>query len=277
MTWSPDSTGNGSRTIAITGSASGIGAAVGARLGSYGHRVVGVDLRDAEIIADLSTPDGRAAAVRGVTDACDSVLDGLVTCAGLGGLPNRPGSLVAEVNYFATVELLEGLRSVLVAGSTPSAVAIASNSSTIQPGIPVDVVDACLAGDRDRARACADGAGSVKTYPASKVAVSRWVRRCATTEAWIGAGIRLNAVSPGMIETALVQEQRRDPEMAPLLEMFPIPAGRPGAPEEIAALVEFLLGSESSFFCGSIVVCDGGSEALLRPDDWPTPWDLPLG
>ena len=264
------------RTIAVTGAASGIGAAVAARLTSHGYRVIGVDLRDSEITADLSTPDGRAAAVRGVTDACDSALDGLVTCAGLGGLPDRPGSLVAEVNYFGTVELLEGLRPVLGAGSAPSAIAIGSNSATIQPGVPLDVVDACLAGDRNLARHRSDDAGSVTTYPATKVAVSRWVRRRAVTEQWIGAGIRLNAVAPGMIETALVKEQRRDPEMAPLLEMFPIPAGRPGRPEEIAALVEFLLGSDSTFFCGSIVVADGGSEALLRPDDWPAPWDLDL-
>ena len=47
--------------FAITGSGSGIGAATRARLEKAGHAVVGIDLHHAEIIADLSTPDGRSA------------------------------------------------------------------------------------------------------------------------------------------------------------------------------------------------------------------------
>ena len=57
---------------------------------------------------------------------------------------------------------------------------------------------------------------------------------------------------------------RANPETGPLLEMLPIPAGRPGRPEEIAALVELLLGPDGGFFCGSVLFCDGGSDALLR-------------
>lgn len=261
-------------TIAVTGSASGIGAATAARLVGAGHRVITVDLRDADIEADLSRADERARVAAAITDACGGVLDGLVTCAGIGGLPDRPGSLVVDVNYFGTVDLLAGLRPALAVGSSPSAVAIASNSTTIQPGIPFDVVDACLAGDRDAAAAAADAAGSVATYPATKTAICRWVRRQATGADWAGAGIRLNAVSPGMIETALVAEQRADTEMGPMLDLLPIPLGRGGRPEEIAALVEFLLGPDAGFFCGSVVLADGGTEALLRPDDWPAPWSL---
>jgi len=51
------------RTIAVSGAASGIGAAVRARLEASGERVIGIDLRDAEVVADLGTPGGRAAAV----------------------------------------------------------------------------------------------------------------------------------------------------------------------------------------------------------------------
>ena len=49
-----------SRTIAVTGSASGMGAATRAVLEADGQRVIGVDLRDAEVVADLSTAEGRA-------------------------------------------------------------------------------------------------------------------------------------------------------------------------------------------------------------------------
>lgn len=261
-------------TVAVTGSASGIGAAVTARLAADGVRVVGVDRREAEVVADLSTPDGRVAAVTGVLERCGDGLDGLVTCAGMGGLPDRAGSLLVEVNYFGTVEMLTGLRPALAAGTSPAAVAIASNAATIQPGVPDGLVAALLAGDRPTARAQADEAGSVAAYAATKVAVARWARRQATAGAWAGAGIRLNAVAPGMVATPLVDEQRADATMAPLLDALPIPLGRPARPEELAAVVAFLLGDGASFLCGTVLLADGGSEALLRPDAWPAPWDL---
>jgi nucleoside-diphosphate-sugar epimerase len=100
-------------TIAITGAASGIGAATTARLRNEGHTVIGVDLRDTAVIADLATAEGRQSAVAEVLDACDGVLDGLVTCAGLSGYPGRPGSLLASLNYFGTIEVMEGLRPAL--------------------------------------------------------------------------------------------------------------------------------------------------------------------
>lgn len=83
----------------VTGSGSGIGAAIRVRLESEGFEVIGVDLKGAEIIADLSGREGRAAAVREVLERCDGRLDRLVTCAGLGSNV-RPASRVASVNYF---------------------------------------------------------------------------------------------------------------------------------------------------------------------------------
>jgi NAD(P)-dependent dehydrogenase (short-subunit alcohol dehydrogenase family) len=259
-------------TIAITGSASGIGAACAARLRGDGHLVIGVDLRDAGVVADLGTREGRQQAIAGVTESSGGRLGGLVTCAGLGGGSARPGSLLVSVNYFGTVELLAGLRALLAGQPGGAAVAISSNSTTCQPGVPLDVVDACLAGDEDGARRLADDAGSLATYPATKTAVARWVRRQATGPDWAGAGVRLNAIAPGMIETALVAGQRADPIIGPLLKHFPIPLGRVGQPEDIAALVAFLLGPEAGFFCGSVVFADGGTDALLRTNDWPAPW-----
>ena len=64
------------RTIAVTGAAGGIGAATRARLEAEGATVIGVDVRDAEVIADLGTAEGRAAMVGGVTEACGGALDG---------------------------------------------------------------------------------------------------------------------------------------------------------------------------------------------------------
>ena len=58
----------GAGVYAVTGSASGMGSAVAALLRADGHTVIGVDLRDADVIADLSTPQGRADAAAGVLD-----------------------------------------------------------------------------------------------------------------------------------------------------------------------------------------------------------------
>ena len=79
-----------------------------------------------------------------------------------------------------------------------------------------------------------------------------------------------------MVDTPLMDEGRTDPEVAPLLAMLPIPIGRPGRPEEIAALVSLLLGPDGGYFCGSVIVVDGGSDALLRTTDWPAAWDIDL-
>ena len=261
------------RTIAITGSASGMGLATADRLQDDGHRVIGVDLRDADVIADLSTPQGRQAAIAEMTDVAGGRLDGLVTYAGLGGLPDRAGSLVASVNYFGTVELLDGLRPLLAEGDEPAAVAVGSNSTTCQPNVPEDLIDALLEGDEDRARQLADGADSVNTYPATKVALTRWARRQAPTPEWAGAGITLNVVAPGLIDTALTQEQRHDETMGPLIDMFPLPLGRGGRPEEVAAFVAYLLGPDARFFCGSVLFVDGGTDALLRADSQPATWN----
>jgi NAD(P)-dependent dehydrogenase (short-subunit alcohol dehydrogenase family) len=179
---------------------------------------------------------------------------------------------VAAVNYFGTVAVLEGLRPLLTPGS--SAVAISSNSTTVQPEIPADLVDACLSGDEALAARRADECGSLLAYPASKLAVAHWVRRQATRPDWAGSGLRLNAIAPGMVDTAMIAEMRSDPSTAPLLDLLPIPLERPGRPEEIAAVVDFLLGPDGSFFCGSVLFCDGGSDALLRTRDWPAAWDI---
>lgn len=96
------------------------------------------------------------------------------------------------------------------------------------------------------------------------------MRHHAVETEWIGNGITLNAVAPGLIETPLTEESRVDPVKGPVFDKFPMPVGRLGYPDEVAALVAFLLGPDARFICGSLIFCDGGSDALLRPDDWPT-------
>jgi NAD(P)-dependent dehydrogenase (short-subunit alcohol dehydrogenase family) len=267
------------RSAVVTGAASGIGRATAARLGTAGFRVIGIDRPgtgdDVVVVeADLSLVDERRRAVDEAKGLADGTLAAIVTCAGLAGSPDRKGSLLSSVNYFGTVEVLGGLRPLLPPGG--AAVAISSNSTTVQPDIPLAVVEACLAGDEARAGAVADEGTSIAAYAASKIAVAHWVRAQATGPEWAGAGLRLNAVAPGMIDTPMVAAMRADERTGPMLDALPIPLGRPGRPEEVAALIEFLVGPDSTFFCGSVVFCDGGSDALLRTRDWPAAWDISL-
>jgi NAD(P)-dependent dehydrogenase (short-subunit alcohol dehydrogenase family) len=249
-----------------------MGAATATRLRGHGWRVIGVDKDESDVVADLATPAGRTHAVDACTERSGGSIDAIVTCAGLAALPDRPGSLLSSVNYFGTVEVLEGLRPLFTQGG--AAVAFSSNSTTVQPSIPADLVEACLDHDETRSAAIADSRGALVAYPASKLALAHWVRRHATGAEWAGAGLRLNAVAPGLIDTPMVAGMRADPDTAPMLDMLPIPLGRAGRPEEIAALVEFLIGPDSAFFCGAVLFCDGGSDALLRTRDWPSAWDI---
>ena len=157
--------------VAVTGSAGGIGGAIRARIEAAGHRVIGVDVRDAEVIADLGTADGREAACSGVAAECGGPLDGLVVAAGIGGSTEAPSSMVARINYFGAVGLLEGLRDRLAEGELEAAVAISSNSATAMPVTDATLVDQCLAGDEDGAAATAEAMDGEAVYAQAKLAL----------------------------------------------------------------------------------------------------------
>jgi len=260
-------------TFAITGSASGIGAATAARLERGGHRVIGIDLRDADIEADLATPSGRDAASAAVDEQCAGRLDGVLVAAGVG--PPFDPEVMASVNYFGAQQLLADLRSALAATGDAQAVAVSSNSTTTQPGVPDDLVQAFLDGDEDRARSLGRELGDAMTYASSKTALARWVRRHAPTAAWAGSGVRLNAIAPGATMTPLLQSGLDDETFGPLISGFPVPTGGFGEADQIAAWIEFMLCDDGArFMCGSIVFVDGGTDALVRPDAWPSTYEM---
>jgi NAD(P)-dependent dehydrogenase (short-subunit alcohol dehydrogenase family) len=254
-------TGPEARTYVVTGAASGIGRATCELLATAGYRVLDVDLRDAAITADLATPAGRDAMVEAVTRACGGALDAVVANAGVNG----PPELCARVNYFGAVATLEGLRPLLARSAAPRAVATAS-SSVINAHDP-ELVAACLDGDEDAAAARASRAG-LAAYPSSKRALARWVRRQAPGDGWAGAGIALNAVAPGIVETPMTAPLFADEAMRALMaEAVPMPFGGHARPEHVAELIAFLAAPTTARLTGQVVFMDGGADAVLRGDD----------
>lgn len=256
-------------TIAVTGSASGMGAAVASRLTADGHRVIGVDRQAADVVADLSTPSGRVDATSAVLDLAGGRLDGAVTAAGLGPTPGGE-HLVATVNFLGVRDLLIGWRPALEAAGG-KAVVIGSNSSTTTPLVPRSAVRRLLGGDVDgavRVLRRFGPASAAFTYAASKIAVTRWARRTAVTPAWAGSGINLNVVAPGAVMTPMLRSQLAG-QNAGQVRAFPIPTRRYGDPENIAAWIVMTLGPAAVDMAGSMVVVDGGTDAHFRSEDWP--------
>jgi NAD(P)-dependent dehydrogenase (short-subunit alcohol dehydrogenase family) len=247
----------------VTGSAGGIGGAIRERIEADGHDVIGVDVLDAEVHADLASGDGRRGAIDEIGRIAGHALDGVVVAAGIGGSTGAPSSLVVRVNYFGAVGLLDGLRPLLERGNRPAAVAIASNSASAVPFDDPTLVDLLLADNEEGAAAVAAGMDGEIVYAQSKLALARAVRR--RVQAWGDAGVRLNAVAPGPVLTPLTQQALEHPVTGPLIRQYPIPLDRWGEKEEIADAVWFLLAT-ATWAHGAVLYVDGGTDALLNPD-----------
>ncbi|MEV7278176.1 SDR family NAD(P)-dependent oxidoreductase [Streptomyces sp. NPDC093111] len=100
------------------------------------------------------------------------------------------------------------------------------------------------------------GMAGVGAYAASKHAVLGLTRVAALELA--AKGIRVNAVCPGAIDTAMSNPEGVDPAATAELYQKLVPLGRIGRPEEVAALALFLTGEDSAYITGQPFVIDGG-------------------
>jgi NAD(P)-dependent dehydrogenase (short-subunit alcohol dehydrogenase family) len=256
-----------SRNYVVTGSASGMGAATKTLLESQGCAVIGVDRHDADVVADLSTAEGRQKMVAHVEDTTP-VLDGVLACAGISGGGGNELDQIVRVNYFSTVGTLEGLHPLLTRSTAPRAVTVASLSGVLghlETTWREELVEACLAGDEEAAVALR-GCSGPAAYASVKRALIRWTRRMASTPSWAGSRILLNVVAPGLIRTPINDYLFATPERAAeTARLRPQPLGW-GRPEHVASLLAWLGGPSNEFVTGQLVCIDGGYEALVRPD-----------
>lgn len=261
-----------SRTYIVTGAGSGIGLATKKILEAAGETVVSVDIANADVLADLSTPAGRAFGSQKAVEAAHGKVDAVIACAGLATATAK----TVSVNYFGVKEFLEELLPELSKSSAPR-VAVTSSMASLMPNDP-DLVAKMLANDETAAVARAEeliaiGGGMEQLiYGSTKRAISRWIRSVAGTPAWAGAGIPINAVGPGIVATPMTKDMIATEEAKTgLLQVVPMPLNGIMEPEVIARVLIWLTSVENSHMAGQTIYVDGGSDVMLRGDNI---WDL---
>ena len=226
----------------VTGATSGIGRAVAIALAEAGYSVTATGLTDAEV--DAFDADGRAisavrlnvsddAAINDLVPRFDR-LDVLVNCAGIILRDRReydPAGFaeVIDVNLTGTMRVCAACRE-LLAASRGCIVNMASMLSFF-------------------------GSGFVPAYSASKGGIVQLTKSLAI--GWAADGIRVNAVAPGWIATALTQPLIDNPERnREILDRTPL--GRWGQAEDVAGAVAFLCSPQAAFITGIVLPVDGG-------------------
>lgn len=245
------------KTIVVTGAASGIGAASARLLLERGVRVIGVDRKptnlDEHFTADLRDPAVIDELVAGLPHG----IDGLANVAGLP--PTAPAADVLKVNLKAVQRLTTDLVPKMSDGaSIVNLVSSAGNRWSDALGqirevenVGWDDVEAFT----ERHAMSIDG----RSYFFSKEALLVWTMR--NGRRWIDRGIRMNAISPGPIDTPILDDFIRT--LGPRAQRSLDATERVGTPEDVAPVVAFMLSDESAWLRGANVCPDGGLGAQM--------------
>jgi len=233
------------RTALVTGASRGIGEHCARVLDAEGARValaarsvadmqtVAAELTDAVVLeADLLAPGAAAdLAARSV-----EVLGGVDILVNNAGISERQGDAqqVMQINYQVPLELTGALAKQMGERGHGSVIHTSSIAGTT-------------------------GLAELKTYGASKAAVDSLTRSQAAD--YGPAGVRVNAVAPGLIITEMWAEGREIPGLADGLERH-IALGRWGVPQEIASVVGFLASDDARYVTGQTITVDGGFQLV---------------
>ena len=256
------------RTYVITGAASGIGAATSMLLKERGANVIEVDIHNCEVIADLSTAVGRASAIEQVKELSKGKIDAIIPCAG----SVRANVQTVSVNFFGVTDFLTGLRPMLNGSPAPRVATISSVASLLPNSS--ELIDAMLADDEPRALTIAQELIDQEPqfggliYGSTKQALSRWIRCESIKSEWAGAGIPLNAVAPGMVETPMITKMVATAESRAATDaLIPMPLNYYLKPRQVAYLLVWLTSEENTHTTGQTIYIDGGSDATIRGEN----------
>ena len=243
------------RVAVVTGAASGMGLAIARRLAARGDRVGLLDVRaEAAVRAADELRESGAVAIgaevdvsnRGAVDAALGKVRAelgpvaiMVTSAGLDAFDSfldigiERWEQVLAVNLTGTFHCLQAAAPDMIAGRWGRIVTISSAGAQ-------------------------SGAARMAHYVASKAGVIGLTRALALELA--PHGITVNNIPPGVIDTPMARRAEAEGNLFKLEKLAArmIPVGRPGTPEDIAAICAFLCSEEAGFITGQVVGVNGG-------------------
>ena len=252
-----DSSGLAGRVCVVTGGGSGMGRAISLALAKEGAKVAVLDLNTAganETAAMIAASGGQAAAY-----LCDTADEASVSraaeqsAAKLGlchVLVNNAGILRPGPLDVLPLELWNRVLAVNLTGYFICAQAFGKQMRSQGKGAMVHT--ASIAADYATANAGA--------YSVAKAGIQMLSRQLAVE--WGVYGIRSNVVNPGLIVTPMSQAFYEQPGVTERRSQA-VPAGRVGAPEDIAQAVVFLAGDRAAYISGQEIAVDGGFTQML--------------